>query len=54
MITKTNEEIEEMINLATERINSGENCMNGMTYEEGVKTALEWVLGEIEEEPLDV
>lgn len=46
------EEVEEQIDLATERINSDENCMNNMTYEQGVKYALEWIIGDAEEKPL--
>lgn len=52
-MTITREEVEAQIDLATERINSGENCMVGMSYEEGVKYALEWILGEIEDKPIE-
>jgi len=39
--------------MKTERISNDENCMRGMTYEQGVKYALQWILGDEEEKPLE-
>lgn len=51
MITKTEKEIEAQIDKATEAIENG-GKYHGMSYEDGIKAALEWVLygGE---EPMD-
>lgn len=45
------EEIYEQIDLASERIESGE-IYHGMSYEEGIKDALNWILG-CGEKPLE-
>lgn len=44
------EEIYAMIDLAND---TDGNC-SGMSYEEGVKNALEWVLCQVDEEPIEV
>jgi len=49
---KTREEVYEQINKALQTIESG-NGYHGMSYEEGVKAALEWVIGDINEEPIE-
>lgn len=44
MITKTDDEIYEQIDKANEKINSGET--DGLrSYEDGIKDALEWIMG---------
>lgn len=49
---KTREEVNEQIDKAQQSIESGEGY-HGMSYEEGVKAALEWVMGDIEEKPIE-
>ena len=46
---RSNDEIEEQIGEATD----SDGKFSGMTYEEGVKNALEWVLEETEDKPMD-
>jgi hypothetical protein len=45
----TDKEIENIMNEAI--ANNGK--FDGMTYEEGVEAALRWVLGEMEESPME-
>lgn len=44
MVTRTEKEIYDQIDKANENIESGDG-FHGMSYEDGVKAALEWVLG---------
>ena len=50
---KTDEEIEEQIDKATEWINKGQTAVSGMTYEEGVRSALDWAIGNMDEKPIE-
>lgn len=45
------DEIYDQIEKAINKINEGQT-MTFMSYEEGVKTALEWALGDIDELPI--
>jgi hypothetical protein len=49
---KKKEEIDEMISRADEIIET-QFSKYGMCYEEGVKIALQWAMGYIDEEPID-
>lgn len=51
-MTKTKEEVDEMISRAEEIIET-QFGNYGMSYEEGVKIALQWAMGYIDEEPID-
>ncbi len=48
---RTEKEIYELIDQANERIENGD-LYTGMSYEDGVKDALEWILGG-EDRPLE-
>ena len=50
--SKTEDDLYEQIDLANDCINSGESKYPGMSYEEGVKSAIEWILGLIPEAPM--
>lgn len=45
--------IEEELNRVLEMGDAGKNKWPGMTYVEGVRNALEWVLGYMDEAPMD-
>ena len=45
-------EIEEQIDLANETMEDGGKSF-GMTYEDGVKNALQWVIEETDDKPMD-
>lgn len=49
---RTEEEINEQIDLAMEGREDGTNFA-GMSYEDGVITALEWLNGDCDEKPMD-
>lgn len=49
---RTKEEMYEQIDIATEKQESGEG-FRGMSYEDGVKAALEWAIGIIDDKPMD-
>ena len=44
---KTEEEIQQMADLASDRTHEASH-FKGMTYEEGIRDALDWVLGDYE------
>jgi len=46
-------EIDDVLNKCLEAEDAGQSVYPGMTYEQGVKVALEWVQGETDEAPLD-
>ena len=46
-------DIDDVLNICTERANSGNSPLWGMTYEEGVEAGLRWVLGQTDDSPLD-
>jgi hypothetical protein len=46
---RTEQEIRDQIDKAS----VDESIFYGMTYEEGIKAALEWVLGDIDAKPMD-
>jgi hypothetical protein len=47
------EEIDEQINQAMERFDMGRSKFPNMSYEEGVREALEWVTGNSDDAPMD-
>jgi len=47
------EEIDEQIRRAREQIDAGRTTVRGMSYEEGVVAGIEWVLGEIDDKPME-
>ena len=49
---RTKNEIHEQIDIATEKQERGEG-FSGMSYEDGVKAALEWVMGITDDKPMD-
>ena len=51
-MTVSEEEINKQLDLVYEKIETGEGYY-GMSYEEGVKAALEWVKGDISEKPIE-
>ena len=47
------DQIQALADKASDIINTGTTRFRGMTYEEGIRKALEWVLGNAEETPLE-
>ncbi len=52
VIKRTEEEIDEEINNASDQIEQGGTKWFGMTYEQGVDAALRWVLGHTDDKPM--
>ncbi len=52
ILERTKEEVNNQIDLASDSINEGGKYL-GMCYEEGVKNALEWATGQVDEEPME-
>ena len=50
-MTRTREEIHDMLDKALSWVHVGATSVSGMTYEQGVEYALRWALGE--EEPVE-
>lgn len=46
-------EIEEQVDIALVYVNKGESKFPGMTYEDGIRNALEWVLGYSDVAPME-
>jgi hypothetical protein len=53
MIMRTDDEIDEQMNLAVDSIDAGRSKWPGMSYEQGVDAALRWVRGESEDKPME-
>lgn len=50
---RSTEEIDNVVNDAWDSINEGSSRYPGMSYEEGVRAALDWVTGETDENPFE-
>ena len=46
--TKTQEEIDELFERCVESENSNESAYSGMTYEQGIKAAIDWLFNGME------
>lgn len=53
MNERTEKEINEIIDWAARAEASGRSNFPGMSYEEGVRAALEWVTGQSDDKPND-
>lgn len=52
-VNRTLHEIDEVTEAASENINQGRSKFPGMTYEEGVRNALDWIVGDLDESPME-
>lgn len=50
---RTEEEINELLNKCSEAEEEGASRYPGMTYEEGIHAAIDWMLGYNDDNPLD-
>jgi len=53
MSKPTEDQINEVLNKCSEAEEGGETKWPGMTYEQGVKNGIEWVLGYISANPVE-
>lgn len=52
MVKPTQQQIDKQLNLADKGFERG-TSFPGMSYEEGVKNAIEWIMGYTQDAPLD-
>ena len=50
-LVRTEGEINELLNHVSDKINEGGPRFSGMTYEDGIREALMWAIGEYDEHP---
>ena len=50
---RTSEEVNSVIDAAAVMVERGRSKFPGMTYEEGVRAALDWILGNIDDHPME-
>jgi hypothetical protein len=51
VVARTEDEINDLRNAVTERIDEGGSRYSGMSYEQGIDEALRWVFGETDDHP---
>jgi len=51
-IVRTQDEIDKQLNLAVEGIDEGSKYP-GMSYEEGIQNMYDWLIGQIDDAPMD-
>ncbi len=52
-IARTEQEIDDLLNECIESEETGGSKYPGMTYEQGIKAAIEWITGEINDNPME-
>jgi hypothetical protein len=52
-VERSDEEVNAVLNTCAEAEESGRSKYPGMTYEQGVANGIRWLLGEIDEHPID-
>lgn len=53
-IVRTQEEIDEVLNTASEIINTEGSRYHGMSFEEGIRDMYEWLVGNTDDNPLEL
>ncbi len=52
MVIRSKEEIDEVMNKAYEQMENGSKW-SGMSFEEGVRAAIDWMLGNTDDNPME-
>ena len=52
-VVRTSDEVNEVLNAVAVKINQGCSKFPGMTYEEGVRAAIDWLVGDIDDNPME-
>lgn len=52
-MARTEEEINDLLNKCAEAEDTGESKYPGMTYENGIAAAINWLTGNTDDNPLD-
>jgi hypothetical protein len=53
IVARTDDEVDAQLNLAMESANSGRSRWPGMSYEQGVDAAIRWLIGDVEDPPME-
>lgn len=53
MITRTQDQIDDILNECSELIDEGTSKFPGMTYEQGVEAAIRWMSGDEDTSPME-
>jgi hypothetical protein len=51
-VKRTDNEIDQQLNLANEWEEHGGSAVSGMNFEQGVKYGIDWILGDMEDLPI--
>jgi hypothetical protein len=52
-VTRTEDEVNEQVNAASEAMDTNGSRWPGMSYEQGVDAALRWVMGWSDDKPME-
>ena len=52
-IKRTDEETNDLLNKCDEQENKGGSAYPGMTYEQGIRAGINWIVGNQDENPLE-
>jgi hypothetical protein len=52
IVTRTDEEIANLMGDVLDQIAAGETAYPGLTYEEGIRAVLDWIQGETQQHPM--
>ena len=52
-IIRTEQEIFELLDQCNDAVNISTSVYPGMSYEQGVKAAIEWIIGDTDEHPIN-
>jgi hypothetical protein len=53
ILKRQDNEVDEVLNKAAEAVDEGTSQWPGMSYEQGVQAALDWILGHTDENPME-
>jgi hypothetical protein len=52
-VVRTSDEVDEVLNAVAVKIDQGRSRFPRMTYEEGVRAAIDWLKGDIDDSPIE-
>lgn len=52
-IVRTKAEVDKVIDTCIENLNNNSHRYSGMTYEDGIRAGIEWLIGETDDYPFD-
>lgn len=53
LLARTDAEIDGVLNLVGDQIDQGTTKFPGMTYEDGLRTGIDWITGLYDDNPMD-